>query len=115
MLFSLAVRCSAEPYGASGRWWMAAPVPESCLREAQAQGRLYGALPTFALPRLTVHNGSNGGIHGSLFDTRPCLPRRSASVAATKWSFDVATPTAIVVRAIANDRVGEAGRAVWPR
>jgi hypothetical protein len=50
---------------------------QSCLRSARAQGRLYGVLPTFALPSSTVHNGSNGSVHRTVFDTRRCLPRRS--------------------------------------
>jgi hypothetical protein len=31
---------------------------ESHLRAAQAQGRLFGALPTLALPGSSAHNGS---------------------------------------------------------
>jgi hypothetical protein len=38
-----------------------------------------------------------------------------ANVAATKRSFDVARPIAIVVRAIANDPSGEVQRTFWPR
>ena len=38
-----------------------------------------------------------------------------ATVAATKRSFDVAGTFAIGIRAIANDRSGEAERAAWPR
>jgi S1-C subfamily serine protease len=63
----------------------------------------------------SAHNGPHGSIHRTLFDTRRCLPRRSASLAATKWSFDVARPIAIAVRAIANDPSGEAEQTSWPR
>jgi len=38
-----------------------------------------------------------------------------ANVAATKRSFDVARPIAIVVRAIANDPSGEVQQTSWPR
>jgi hypothetical protein len=39
---------------------------ESRLRAAQAQGRLYGVLPTLALPGSSAHNGSIREIKGSL-------------------------------------------------